>query len=618
MLDAERFLKEHEPFNYLSPEVLKSLVYNLQVQYYKKDEVIFQEGQAPLNNLYIVRKGVVLLKRDAEIIDYLQEGESFGFVSLLTGKPPSSTAVVYEDCLLFLLPEKIFKKLCREYEAFNQYFLKKLAGRFERKKEEGNTILERLARVQVKDMNPKKIPIVEATTSLDIVISSMAKEDHRAVLVKLPDGYGIITERDIIKRLLAEGKDPKQTTASEIASFPVYGVEEEDYLIDVLTLMSKHAIRRVIVFSDQKPTGVLEDRDIILYENRNFVFLFKEIEKAKDEEDLAYLYRQTTKAVVELVLEGADPERVGKYVSELNDRFMKRAVFLAIKRLGEEPLTPFSILVLGSEGRQEQSLKTDQDNALVYRELPIIDFDPKEYFKRFSEEYIKVLLKVGFPPCPGNVMISNPEWRGSERDWEKRISSWIDTPKPENVLNSAIFFDFRSVFGDKTLADNLQEYVGKKLKGQSLFMSYLVGEGLKFRPPLTFLRGFVVERSGEHKGELDIKKGGIFPITHGVRCISLANGLQERNTYDRIRKLTEKGIIERNFGKDLLEAYRFLNMLRFRVQAENIMKGKEPDNYLNPEKLSKQERGLLKDAFRIVESFQELLREVFNTRLLEQ
>jgi CBS domain-containing protein len=290
---------------------------------------------------------------------------------------------------------------------------------------------------------------------------------------------------------------------------------------------------------------------------------------------------------------------------------------LTISRLGEEPLVPFCILVLGSEGRQEQSLKTDQDNALIYRDLPIIDFDAKEYFKRFSEEYIKVLLKVGFPPCPGNVMLSNPEWRGSEKEWEKRVSSWVDTPVPENVLNSAIFFDFRSVFGDKTLADGLEEYVHKKIKGKSLFMGYFVSEGLKFKPPLTFFKGFVVERSGEHKGELDLKKGGIFPITHGVRCLSLFNGILERNTYDRIRVLMERGILEKNFGRDLLEAYRFLNMLRFREQADNIIKGKEPDNYINPEKLSKQERGLLKDAFRVVENFQEFLRHSFGSMLLE-
>jgi CBS domain-containing protein len=617
MLDAERFLREHEPFNLLTPEVLRSVVYNLQVQYYQKDEVIFQEGSAPLSSLYIVRKGVVLLKRGSEVLDYLQEGDSFGFVSLLTGGRPSSTAIAYEDALLFLLPDKVFKKLCKDFEAFNQYFLRKLTGRFEKRKEESSSLLERLARVQVKDLNPRDVPIVEENDNIDQIINLMAKADHRAVLVKFKDGYGIITERDIIKRVLGEGKDPKETKAVEVATFPIIGVDERDYLIDVLTLMSKHAIRRVVVFSNQQPSGILEDRDIILYESKNFVFLFKEIERAKDEESLAFLYRQTTKAVVELVLEGADPERVGKYVSELNDRFMKRAVFLTISRLGEEPFVPFCILVLGSEGRQEQSLKTDQDNSLIYRDLPIIDFDAKEYFKRFSEEYIKVLLKVGFPPCPGNVMVSNPEWRGSEKEWEKRVSSWIDTPVPENVLNSAIFFDFRSVFGDKTLADGLEEYVHKKIRGKSLFMGYFVSEGLKFKPPLTFFKGFVVERGGEHKGKLDLKKGGIFPITHGVRCLSLFNGILERNTYDRMRVLMERGILEKNFGRDLLEAYRFLNMLRFREQADKVIKGKEPDNYIDPEKLSKQERGLLKDAFRVVENFQEFLRHSFGSVLLE-
>ncbi len=616
MLDAERFLREHEPFNHLPLEVIRSVVYNLQVQHYVKDEIIFQEGSAPLGSLYIVRKGVVLLKRNSDVLDYLQEGDSFGFVSLLTGNSPSSTAIAYEDTLLFLMPDKVFKKLCKDFEPFNQYFLRKLTGRFERKREDSDSLLERLARVQVKDLNPRSAPIVRENDSIDQIISLMAKGDHRAVLVKLKDGYGIITERDIIRRVLGEGKDPKETRASEVASFPIIGVDERDYLIDVLTLMSKHAIRRVVVFSNQNPLGILEDRDIILYESRNFVFLFKEIEKAKDEESLAFLYRQTTKAVVELVLEGADPERVGKYVSELNDRFMKRSVFLTISKLGEEPLVPFCLLVLGSEGRQEQSLKTDQDNALIYRDVPIIDFDAKEYFKRFSEEYIKVLLKVGFPPCPGNVMVSNSEWRGSEKEWEKRVSTWIDTPMPENVLNSAIFFDFRSVFGDKTLADKLEDYIHKRVKGKSLFMSYFVREGLKFKPPLTFFKGFVVERSGEHKGELDIKKGGIFPITHGVRCLSLFNKVFERNTYDRIRILIEKGILEKNFGRDLLEAYRFLNMLRLREQAEKITKGKDPDNYINPEKLSKQEKGLLKDAFKVVESMQEFLEHSFGGELL--
>jgi len=617
MLDAERFLREHEPFNLLTPEVLRSVVYNLQVQHYQKDEVIFQEGSAPLSSLYIVRKGVVLLKRGSEVLDYLQEGDSFGFVSLLTGERPSSTAIAHEDALLFLLPDKIFKKLCKDFEAFNQYFLRKLTGRFERKREESSSLLERLARVQVKDLNPREIPIVGENDSIDQVINLMAKADHRAILVKFKDGYGIITERDIIKRVLGEGQDPRETKAVEVATFPVIGVDKRDYLMDVLTLMSKHAIRRVVVFSNQQPSGVLEDRDIILYESKNFVFLFKEIERAKDEESLDFLYRQTTKAVVELVLDGADPERVGKYVSELNDRFMKRAVFLTISRLGEEPLVPFCLLVLGSEGRQEQSLKTDQDNALIYRDLPIIDFDAKEYFKRFSEEYIKVLLRVGFPPCPGNVMVSNPEWRGSEKEWEKRVSSWVDTPVPENVLSSAIFFDFRSVFGDRTLADGLEEYVHKKIRGKSLFMGYFVSEGLKFKPPLTFFKGFVVERGGEHKGKLDLKKGGIFPITHGVRCLSLFNGILERNTYDRIRVLIERGVLEKNFGRDLLEAYRFLNMLRFREQADKIIKGKEPDNYIDPEKLSKQERGLLKDTFRVVENFQEFLKHSFGSMLLE-
>lgn len=232
---------------------------------------------------------------------------------------------------------------------------------------------------------------------------------------------------------------------------------------------------------------MLEDRDIIAYESKNAVLLIKEIDKAKTVQELRYLYGLVREQVLELVFHGTDPEKLGEYISEINDRFMKRAVYIALNRLGEEPLVPFSIMVLGSEGRKEQSLKTDQDNALIYQDYPLLDFEPRAYFERFSKVYIEVLLQIGFPACPGNVMISNPFWRRSAGEWESVVSEWIEKPKPENILNVAIFFDFRNVFGDQTLVQKLWEHVKNSIKKNPGFIPFLAVDAVRFKPPLGFL-----------------------------------------------------------------------------------------------------------------------------------
>ncbi len=618
MLDVERFLSEIEPFNHLDKREIQSIAHNLLVAYYKKGEVIFKEGSSPLDFLYILRSGSVLLEKDGEVVEYIHEGECFGYVSLMTSEAPSSTAKAVEDSVIFLLNKKIFDRLISQREEFREYFAKKLAKRVRLSLKGGElSHIERYAQVSLESINLRRALILDASQSVDAAVKLMVAEDSTFVLVKLPQGVGIVTERDILKKVLAKGLKTQEVKLKDIATFPVISIDKDKSLYEAMVLMAKHGIRKLVVKKGEEILGVLEDRDIIAYESKNALLLIKEIDKAKTTQDLRYLYYLLKEQILDLVFTGTDPERLGEYISELNDRFMKRAVYIAINRLGEEPLVPFSVMVLGSEGRKEQSLKTDQDNALIYQDYPLLDFDPKDYFERFSKYYIEALLEIGFPPCPGNVMLSNPFWRRSSKEWKSVVKEWIEKPKSENTLNVAIFFDFRNVFGDQTLAEDLWKHILETLRENPGFVPFLAVDAVRFGSPIGFFGDFVVEKSGEHKGEIDIKKRGIFPITQGVRALALEKGIEERNTFERIERLKEVGLLSKEFARDLKESYRFLLSLRFKTQAKKIKEGKEADNYINPKELSRTEKSTLKDTFRVIKEFQELLYDRYNLRYFE-
>lgn len=617
MLDAERFLSEIEPFNYLDKKEIQSIAHNLLVEYYKKGEIIFKEGASPLDFLYILRSGSLVLEREGEVIEYIHEGECFGYISLMTSSPPSSTVKAIEDSVVFLLNKKIFNKLISTNENFREYFARKLAKRMQNVASKGLSSVERHMEVSLEDINLRPLLVMEGSSTVEEAIKEMVSKDSTYVLIKLPEGMGIITERDVLRKVLAKGLRPEEVKLKDVASFPVVWIESKSTLYDAMVLMARHGIRKLLVKKNGDPVGVLEDRDLIAYESKNAVLLIKEIDKAKTVEDLKYLYGLVKEQTLDLVFQGTDPERLGEYISEINDRFMKRAVYVAMNRLGEEPLVPFSIMVLGSEGRKEQSLRTDQDNALIYQDYPLLDFDPKKYFERFSKVYIDTLLEIGFPPCPGNVMISNPFWRRSAKEWRSAVKDWIEKPKEENILNVAIFFDFRNVFGDQSLTEDLWSFILQTLKENPGFLPFLAVDAVRFKPPIGFFGDFVVEKTGEHKGEIEIKKGGIFPITQGIRALALEMGIGKRNTFERIEELKRLGVFSEEYAKDLKEAYRFLLSLRFKFQAQKIKEGKEPDNYINPNRLSRAEKNTLKDVFKIIKEFQEFLYERYNLRFFE-
>ena len=618
--DVEGFLRSHHPFSRLPERALEALSFHILIRVYREGEYIFKEGTRPLEYLYIVRKGSVVLELDSSEIDHLSEGDTFGYPSLISGNPPNSSARAVKDTILYLVPKEIFLQLIEKYEEFEHYFTVNLARKLSatvkllRVPPQTKT-LESFLTMRIKDIRFTPPVVLKENDTVLTASAEMTKRGTSSVIVEGKE-LGIVTERDIIKKVVSQKLDPSSVRLGEIMSSPVIGADEDDFIFDAIIKMVRENIRRVAVFREGKVVGILEDKDIILAESRNLIAFAKEIERARDTGDLRYIYSRVDEMISILLSEGLNALQIGKLISEISDRIIVRTVYLAIESIGKEPPVPLTLMVLGSEGRKEQTLKTDQDNALAYDDAyPLLEEDPASYFEIFGKRIIEMLKEIGFPPCPGNVMISNKEWNMGISEWKEKIRKWFSKPEPENTLEVGIFFDFRNVFGDSTITEELRDFIFSELSRNDLFISYMLLDAVRMRYAGGFIGWLIHRLEGSGKEGIDIKKFGIFPITHGIRALSLRERIRETETVERIKALVDRNILPEDLAEDLRESFSFLQSIRLRHQIDQIKVGQRPDNLIKPKDLSRLERDLLKDSLKIVRNFQEFIERRYTSYL---
>ncbi|MDX9706157.1 MAG: putative nucleotidyltransferase substrate binding domain-containing protein, partial [Azospira sp.] len=267
-----------------------------------------------------------------------------------------------------------------------------------------------------------------------------------------------------------------------------------------------------------------------------------------------------------------------------------------------------------SEGRSEQTLATDQDNALVHAD----DLDPAtlQRLEAFSQALIDGLIAIGVPACPGGIMARNPEWRRSLGDWQKKLAAWMSTPVPENILACSTFMDLRTVYGNPRFEQTLKQDIYRLTEANNLFLLRMVENGLRFTPPLGWFGRIKGESGGEHSGQLDIKKAGIFAITDGIKSLAIQGRQLDGSTSARLDALRAAGVMKAKEADDLEEAFEFLVQMRLRSQVEDIREGREPDNYVPLDRLNAMEQGRLKIALASVEKFQGFIRHHFGLHLV--
>ncbi|MDO9584822.1 MAG: DUF294 nucleotidyltransferase-like domain-containing protein [Desulfomicrobium sp.] len=621
------FLETTLPFSELERQSLVRLARSCLVDFFPAGTRLFRRGVSEVDGLYLVQKGAIRLFIEDEgiLMDIRTEGASLGALSLFNGEKAAMDAETVEDTFVIKIPRDRFFEAVHLNPAIPRFYLKSFADTFLSKAFEEMRCKTQPAHEDhslhlfsnpVGDLVSREPVSVPFGLSIQAAAKEMIRHNTGSLLFREPSGdiCGIITDTDL-RKAMALGLD-LQAPAETIMTTPVECIDAGAVCFDaLLTMMSKN-IHHLVVKSNNRLQGVISSHDIMLLQGRSPMSVFRQIASRTTIPGLYPLHDSITPVIRTLVQQGAKAGNITRMISILNDQIISKLLELMLRELGPPP-AKFCLLLMGSEGRREQTFATDQDNALVIENCGVdfLERAAETYFSAFTERMVGHLINCGFPRCPGNMMASNPQWRGSLDVWKTRINTWTAAPEPERVLASSVFFDFRGVHGHKDLAENLRQHVTKACAGKDLFLRYLAADCLNAKPPLTFFKNFMVEKDGAHKNTLDIKTRGLLPFMDFARVMALYHGIRETSTLGRLDLLHQEGHLSRDLYHEAREAFEFLLHSRLMHQLEQMEQGVTPDNRIDPGTLSSLEKRTLREAFGVTTALHGELREVFRLNM---
>jgi CBS domain-containing protein len=444
---------------------------------------------------------------------------------------------------------------------------------------------------------------------------------HGTAVVVLGAGdapLGIVTDRDLRVRIVAARRDAGTTAAADVMTSPVVTIGSGALAFEALLEMTRREIHHLVVVEDGRLVGVLASDDVVGVQAFHPVSLAREIGRAPSREALARLAGSVTALVQRMVEDGARAGEIAHIVAELNDRIVARVLAQAEVALADggqgPPPVAYGWLVFGSEGRREQTLRTDQDNGLVYADPSAEQAEPAaRYFRALADEAVAGLLAVGFPPCPGGAMASNPRWCRPLAAWRAYFRDWLAHPTPEHVLAASMYFDLRSVVGAPELGAALATLVQEEAPRQRRFLTTMAADVVDRRLPLGPLGGLRVPWSGAQRGTLDLKGAGGLQLVGAGRVHALELGLRETGTVERFAGAGAHGLYTPAEITEIADAHDDLLRLRLVHQLDCARRGEPPDNRVNVRRLSHRDQVLLHEALRTVGRVQGKLRERFAT-----
>ncbi len=626
--DVVAFLKKVPPFQFLLEKELQLVARNLSMDFYPQGTVILKQDGPPSDALRIIKKGGIKVSMVSEdggevVIDYRGEGDTFGFLSLVGKDRVRSNITAVEDTICYLLGKEMLLQLLDSQRSFTEYFLKSHITKYiDRTYQEmhdksmfygGSDRL--LFTTRVGDMAVKGIIDTREETPIRDAARIMSDNRISSIVIvnenKLP--VGIVTDRDLREKVVAKGRSV-QEPVKNIMSATLIRVDARDYCFEAVLRMIKYNIHHILVIKDGKLLGVITNHDLMMLQGTSPLSLTKDIESQQTIEGLIPVSKKINSIVGLLLKEGAKASNITKIITEINDRLVRKVLEFAERKHGKPPV-PYCWVSLGSEGRREQTFKTDQDNAIIYGD-PATDAEAeaaKKYFTAFTDYVRDGLVQCGFPVCPANYMASNPQWCQPLKVWKKYFSTWVSTPTPDAVLNSLILFDFRPMYGDVKLAETLRDYLNSFVKDEKVFLGYLANMVIKNTPPIGFFKSFVVEKGGEHKDELNLKIKGLALLVDIMRLFALEKGISETSTLERIDTLRSIHTIVEEYADDFEQAFEFIMLLRIHHQYQQIGSGQAPDNFINPNRLSNLEKRSIKEAFQLVTTVQDLIIERYKS-----
>ena len=620
------FLKNYPPFSFLKQKELESISEQISIIYKEKDSVVFAENEETHDSFYVVHKGAVALRNSLQndILDMCDEGDIFGLRPLIANENYQMEARAYEESILYAIPIVIFKPYALENKSIGNFLIESFASntlhpysKSHRGKLYGEDSLDTEAKLL--DLHPvkysKKLISCPATTTAKEIADIMIKKSVGAILVVEEDllPIGIITDKDLRNKIVT-GAFPITATAAEIMTAPVITYPKKMTITQAQMAMMKSDISHLCITKDgtvnSKAVGMLSKHDVMVSLGNNPAVLIKAIKRAKKAKHLKPIRARIMQLLQGYIDQNIPIMLTSKIITELNDACIKQVIALALDKMETPPPVKFAWLAMGSQGRSEQLLQTDQDNALIYEDVPeALEAETKKYFLELAAYVNKGLFDIGYEYCPAEMMASNPKWCLSLGEWKNMVHHWITNTGKTEVLLTFIFFDYSLAYGDGELANSLSEFIFEDVKANPVFYVHLVSGALQSPSPTGFFRQFLLEQDGANKDFFNIKNRALMPLADAARVLILSHSIKSiSNTVERFEKLAELEPDNSELYTSCAYAYKVL--LKFRTQQG--LAHNDSGQYIALESLSKSEKIKLKSTFKTIKELQEIISIRFN------
>lgn len=592
LLNIIRFLETVHPYDSLSQDERARVARSFGCRTYDAGQQIYSVGSA-LDGLFLIQTGEVeIVDSLGDMVSLLGPRNSFGERGLMRDGIAQTTARAARDTAALVLPVDEFRRLFDEDATFRRFFQR---GRL------SDTRLAEITMQKVGDLMTRS-PITVPHESPVREAARIMRDHHVSCLGVTEEGrfVGLITTRDLTNRVLAEG------LSSEI---PVWRIMTRDPVSlsptalgsDVLHQMLERRIGHLPVVHEGSLVGIVTQTDLTRYQAIASAQAVHDAAKAETVEQLAAITARIPQLVAQLVGTHHAHEVVTRLTTDIADTVTRRLISLAERELGPPPV-PYLWLACGSQGRQEQSGVSDQDNCIIIDDSAAAE--DTAYFAALAHRVCEGLDACGYFYCPGDMMAMNPRWCQTLSVWRGYFRSWVNRPDPTAQMLASVMFDLRPISGDRVLFETLQAETLEMASHNTIFVAHMVANSLKHAPPLGLLRGIATIRSGEHRNHIDMKHNGVVPVTDLGRIYALLGKLKAANTRARLEAAEAAGVISPSGARDLIDAYDLIARTRLEHQAIRIRQGQKPDNFLSLSDLSDFERSHLRDAFVVVRTMQ--------------
>ncbi|KAA3436092.1 DUF294 nucleotidyltransferase-like domain-containing protein [Rufibacter hautae] len=633
MNDRLQFLKSVKPFHLLGDDVLLEVIDLLEKVSYSKDTLIYHQEATKLRGVDLIAAGEYESffydsAQNKRVLERHQPGYCYGGISMLLNRKKSlRTVIAKKGTVVYFLHRRHFRALAKANEGLLHYFSQEFGMRMLNEEfahfvkrptsfEENYIATDQLYSRRIESVEYRDIVTCSSSTPIYTAARIMAEHKTSCLFVKNEVGQiaGYITDITLRDNVVAAQEDVRGQ-AKEIMDNPIVSIRKDAYVYEAILLMFRTKTRYLLIEDDGEYIGMIS-RSKLLSDQAQSPFVFiQSVKLARSGNELRDKWQRVPEIVMQLLLRGAKSEIINQVITTVADTIAQKVIEEVIAICGPAP-AKFVFMVLGSEGRKEQTLKTDQDNAIVYEDKANEQRElVRAYFLKFADMVSEKLDYIGFSYCTGGYMAKNPKWTHSLSHWKRNYHEWMQEIVPETAIQFSTFFDCRYIYGDGAIMKELVSFLDEELqKPMPRLFYHMANNALQYEPPLTFFKNIRTFTVGSQQ-VFDIKKA-MTPIVDLVRVYALKNRIFKTNTGERIEALREAGVFSETQTQELLQSYYYLMGLRLRKQASQIMHDKsEPDNYLDIQSLTKIEQVTLKEIFKTISDFQLGIKVQFTNNL---